>query len=103
MLRECVIDFHCNWDDHLPLLDFSYNNSYHSTISMAPFNGLYGKRCRSPLGLYEVGEFALLGPDFVFEALEKVRVIKDRQKMAQSRQKSFAYNIKRDLEFEVED
>ena len=47
MLRSCVIDFKGSWDDHLPLIDFSYNNRYHSSISMAPFEALYGRRCRS--------------------------------------------------------
>ncbi|WMV37963.1 hypothetical protein MTR67_031348 [Solanum verrucosum] len=47
MLRACVIDFKGSWDDHLPLINFSYNNSYHSSIAMAPFEALYGRRCRS--------------------------------------------------------
>ncbi|WMV25598.1 hypothetical protein MTR67_018983 [Solanum verrucosum] len=50
MLRACVIDFKGNWDDHLPLIEFSYNNSYHSSIGKAPFEELYGRRCRSPIG-----------------------------------------------------
>ena len=62
MLRACVIDFKGNWDDQLPLIEFSYNNSYHSTISMAPFEVVYGRRCRSPVGWYEVGEYAYLVP-----------------------------------------
>ncbi|WMV24814.1 hypothetical protein MTR67_018199 [Solanum verrucosum] len=55
MLRACVIDFKVNSDDHLPLIEFSYNNSYHSSIAMALFKGLYGRRCRSPVGWFEVG------------------------------------------------
>ena len=103
MLRACVIDFKGNWDDHLPLIEFSYNNSYHSSIAMAPFEALYGRRCRSPVGWFEVGEFALLGPEVVYEATKKVRLIRDRLKMAHSRQKSYADNRKRNLEFEVGD
>ena len=72
MLRACVIDFKGNWDDYLPLIEFSYNNSYHSSIAMAPFEALYGRRCRSPVGWFEVGEFALLGPEVVYETTEKV-------------------------------
>ncbi|WMV24926.1 hypothetical protein MTR67_018311 [Solanum verrucosum] len=72
MLRECVIDFKGNWDDHLPLIEFSYNNSYDSSIDMAPFKALYSRRCRSPIGWFEVDEFALLGPEVVYEATEKV-------------------------------
>ena len=62
MLRAYVIDFKCNWDDHLPLIEFSYNNSYHSNIRMAPFEALYGRRCRSPFGWFDVGESYILGP-----------------------------------------
>ena len=54
MLRACVIEFRGNWDDHLPLIEFSYNNSYHSSIGMAPFEELYGRRCRYPVGWFEV-------------------------------------------------
>ncbi|WMV24685.1 hypothetical protein MTR67_018070 [Solanum verrucosum] len=54
MLRACVIDFKGNWDDHLPLIEFAYNNSYHSSIAMAPFEALYGRRCRSPVGWFEL-------------------------------------------------
>ncbi|WMV38319.1 hypothetical protein MTR67_031704 [Solanum verrucosum] len=72
MLRACVIDFKGNWDDHLPLIEFSYNNSYHSSYSMAPFEALCGRSCRSPVGWFEVGEFALLSPSVVYEATKKV-------------------------------
>ena len=103
MLRACVIDFRGNWDDHLPLIEFSYNNSYHSSIGMAPFEALYGRRCRSPVGWFEVGESSILGPEIIHEALEKVRVIKDRLATAYSRQKLYADNRKRPLEFNVGD
>ena len=62
MLRECVIDFKGSLDDHLPLIEFSYNNSYHSSIRMAPFEELYVRRCRSPVGWFEVGESSILLP-----------------------------------------
>ena len=65
MLRPCVIDFKGSWDDNLPLIEFAYNNSYHSGIQMAPYEVLYGRRCRSPVGLFEVGEAALIGTDSV--------------------------------------
>ncbi|WMV58614.1 hypothetical protein MTR67_051999 [Solanum verrucosum] len=76
MLRACVIDFKGNWDDHLPLIEFSYNNSYHSSIAMAPFEARYGRRCRSPVRWFEVGEFSLLGPEVVYEATEKISPMK---------------------------
>src|SRR5688572_23014782 len=103
MLRACVIDFQGSWDEHLPLIEFAYNNSYHASIEMAPFEDLYGRRCRSPVGWFEVGEIALIGPDLVFEAMEKVRLIRERLKLAQSRQKSYSDNRRKDIEFEVSD
>ena len=103
ILRSCVIDFKGNWDNQLPLIEFSYINSYHSSISMAPFEALYGRRCRSPVGWFEVGESSLLGLEIMYDALEKVRVIRDRFKIAYSNQKSYADNRIRVLEFEVGD
>ena len=82
MLRACVIDFKVSLDDHLPLIEFSYNNSYHSSIRMAPFEAMYGRRCRSPVGWFEVGESSILGQEIIHEALEKVRVIRDRLAIA---------------------
>ena len=63
MLRYCVIDFKGSWDDHLRLIEFAYNNSYHSSIQIAPYEALYGRRCRSPVGWFEVGETTLIGPN----------------------------------------
>ncbi|XP_060170798.1 uncharacterized protein LOC132601749, partial [Lycium barbarum] len=103
MLRACVLDFKSNWDDHLPLIEFSYNNSYHASIGMAPFEALYGRRCRSPIGWFELGEAELLGPDLVHQAMEKVKLIQERLKTAQSRQKSYTDVRRRDLEFSVDD
>ncbi|KAH0754464.1 hypothetical protein KY290_024734 [Solanum tuberosum] len=103
MLRACVLELKGSWDDHLPLIEFAYNNNYHSSIGMAPFEALYGRRCRSPVGWFEVGEVSLLGPDLVMEALEKVKMIRERLKMAQSRQKSYADVRRRALEFRVGD
>ncbi|KAD3642358.1 hypothetical protein E3N88_31582 [Mikania micrantha] len=62
MLRACVIDFGGSWDDHLPLMEFSYNNSYHSSIQTAPFEALYGRKCRTPVCWSEIGENQLSGP-----------------------------------------
>ncbi|XP_070034523.1 uncharacterized protein [Nicotiana tomentosiformis] len=74
-----------NWYDHLPLIEFAYNNSYQESIQMALFEALYGRRCRFPIGWFKVGEAQLLGPDMVHQAMENVKVIKKRLKMAQSR------------------
>ena len=77
MLRACALDFKGSWDDHLPLIEFAYNNSFHSSIGMAPFEALYKRKCRSPIGWFEVGEAAVSGPDSVFEAMEKVKLIRE--------------------------
>ncbi|WRX07830.1 Integrase zinc-binding domain - like 2 [Theobroma cacao] len=103
MLRACVIDLGVRWDQYLPLVEFAYNNSFQTSIQMAPFEALYGRRCRSPIGWLEVGERKLLGPELVQDATEKIRMIRQRMLTAQSRQKSYADNRRRDLEFQVGD
>ena len=77
MLRSCVIDFKGSLVEHLPLIEFTYNNSFHSSIRMAPFEALYGRRCRSPIGWYKVGETQIFGPDLVHQAIEDVKVIRE--------------------------
>ncbi|GKE22893.1 putative reverse transcriptase domain-containing protein [Tanacetum coccineum] len=67
MLRACVIDFGKGWVNHLPLVEFSYNNSYHASIKAAPFEALYGRKCRSPICWAEVGEVQLTGLEIVQE------------------------------------
>ena len=83
-----MIDFKGSWDDNLPLIEFAYNNSYHSSIQIAPYEALYRHSCRSHVGWFEVGEAALIGPDSVLYVMEKVQLIRDRLKTAQSHQKS---------------
>ena len=63
MLRTCSMDYTGSWDTHLPLIEFAYNNSYHSSIEMAPFEASVWRRCRSPICWNEVGERRLLGPE----------------------------------------
>ena len=70
MFSACLINFKGSWDDHLLLIEFAYNNSYHSTIQMAPYEALYGRKCRSLVGCFEVGEAALIGPDSVLYSME---------------------------------
>ena len=103
MLRACVLDFGGSWDDHLSLIEFAYNNSYHSSIRMAPHEALYGRRCRTPLCWDQVVDSSVVGTDIVEEANEKIRVIRQRLQTAQSRQKSYADRRCRELEFEVRD
>ena len=101
MLRSCVINYKGSWDDHLPLIEFAYNNSFHASIGMTPYEAFYGRRCRSPIGWYEVGEASIIGPDLVYEVMEKVKCIRGKMKEAQDRQISYQDNRRRDLEFEV--
>ena len=85
MIRARALNFKGSLDDHLPLIEFAYNNSFHSSIGMAPFKALYERKCRSPIGWFKVGEAAVSGPDSVFEAMEKVKLITKILKTAQSR------------------
>ena len=103
MLRACVMDFGGGWERYLPLAEFAYNNSYQASIQMAPYEALYGRKCRSPIGWFEVGESQLLGPELVQEASEKVKLIRERLLAAQSRQKAYADHRRRELEFSVGD
>jgi hypothetical protein len=99
MLRACVLEFKGAWDEYMPLAEFAYNNSYQSSIQMAPYEALYGRRCRAPLCWDEVGERKILGPDIIQETEEKVRLIHERLRSAQSRQKSYADGKRRDIHF----
>nr|GEY34959.1 putative reverse transcriptase domain-containing protein [Tanacetum cinerariifolium] len=103
MLWACVIDFGSSWDKHLPLVEFSYNNSYHTSIKAAPFKALYGRNCRSPVCWSEVGESQLTGLELVRETTEKIVQIKNRLLTARSRQKSYADLKRRLTKFEVGD
>ena len=87
MLRACMLDFKGSWEDHLHLVEFSYNNNYHASIKMPPFEALYGRKCRSPLFWDEVGERRHLGPEIITETVDKVRIIRDHLVAAQDRQK----------------
>ncbi|OMO80899.1 reverse transcriptase [Corchorus capsularis] len=103
MLRACAIDMKGAWDDHLPLVEFAYNNSYQANIQMAPYEALYGRKCRSPVCWDEVGERKLLGPEIVQQTVDKIQLIRERLRTAQSRQKSYADIRRRTLEFDVGD
>ncbi|GKF54161.1 putative reverse transcriptase domain-containing protein [Tanacetum coccineum] len=103
LLRACVIDFGKGWDRHLPLVEFSYNNSYHTSIKAAPFEALYDRKCRSPICWTEVGDAQLTGPEIVHETTKKIIQIKKRIQAARDRQKSYADRRCKPLEFEVGD
>ncbi|GJZ74731.1 putative reverse transcriptase domain-containing protein [Tanacetum coccineum] len=103
MLRACIIDFGGSWDVHLPLVEFSYNNSYHSSIQCASFEALYGRKCRSPVLWAEIREGSLIGPELVLQMTDKVVLIKEKLKAARDRQKSYADKRRKPLEFRVGD
>ena len=99
MLRACTLEWSGNWDEYLFLVEFAYNNSYQSSIGMAPFEALYGRKCRAPICWNEVGERKIEGPELVQITSEKVELAKQKMKEAQSRQKSYADKHRRPLEF----
>jgi len=90
LLRTCVLDNLGSWDEILPLVEFTYNNSYQTSIGMAPFEALYGRKCRTPLCWFQDGESMLIGPELIQQTNEKVKKIQDRLKTSFSRQKSYA-------------
>ncbi|GKA97422.1 putative nucleotidyltransferase, ribonuclease H, partial [Tanacetum coccineum] len=103
MLRACVLDSRGSWDVHLPLVEFSYNNSYHSSVRCASFEALYGRKCCFLIMWAEVGEGQLIGPKLVQETTEKISQIKDRLNVARDHQKSYVDKRRKPLEFSVGD
>jgi hypothetical protein len=85
MLRACAIDCDKNWDKYLSLAEFAYNNSYQSSLKMAPFEALYERRCRTPLNWSQPGEREIFGHDLVTEAERKVKLIRKNLEVAQAR------------------
>ncbi|GKA04294.1 putative nucleotidyltransferase, ribonuclease H [Tanacetum coccineum] len=102
MLRACVMDFGKGWDRHLPLIEFSYNNSYHTSIKVAPLRRCMCM-CRSPIYWAEVGDAQLTGPEIVRETIEKIIQIKHRLQASRDRQRSYADKRRKPLEFQVGD
>ena len=90
MLRACILDFKGSWDEHFPLVEFAYNNSYQASVSMPPYEALYGRKCRSPIHWDEVGERQMLGPELVQHTVDKVKLIRQRLQAVRGRQKSDA-------------
>ncbi|GJS13428.1 putative reverse transcriptase domain-containing protein [Tanacetum coccineum] len=102
-LRAWVIDFVNGWDKHLPLVEFSYNNSYHTSINVAPFEALYSRKCRLPVCWAEVGDSQLTGPEIIHETTEKIIQIKSRIQATRDHQKSYADVRRKDLKFQIRD
>ncbi|KAA0066441.1 putative Retrotransposon protein [Cucumis melo var. makuwa] len=103
MLRACVLQLKGSWDTHLPLMKFAYNNSYQSSIGMAPYEVLYGRPCRTLVCWNEVGERKLVGLELVQTTTNNIKLIRENLKIAQDRQKSYADKRRRNLEFQVGD
>jgi hypothetical protein len=101
MLRACVLEHPGSWDQDLPWAEFSYNNSFQESIKMAPFEVLYGCRCRTPLNWIDLGEKVIFGPNLVEEAESIVRRVQENLKAAKSRQETYANKRRRPLEFKV--
>ncbi|KAL6223443.1 hypothetical protein ACLB2K_006830 [Fragaria x ananassa] len=85
MPRACALQFRGSWDKNLSLMEFAYNNNFHSSIGMAPFEALYRRQCHTPLCWNEIGERELCGPEIIHDTNEKIKVVRDRLKVAQSR------------------
>ena len=103
MLRGYVLDFPGSWDGYISLMEFAYNDSYQSSISMTPYEALYGRKCRNPICWIELNEHKVIGPDIVKDTEEKVWIIQQRLKAASDRQNSYADLKRKDIEYEVSD
>ena len=101
MLTNCVIGYEGSWDRHIPLVEFMYNNNFQSSIGMAPYEALYGRKCRTPLCWTELNEKKVIGFDLIQETEEKVKMIRERLKIATDRQKSYADMKRKDIRYKV--
>ena len=103
MLQGCVMEFTRSWDRYIPLIEFSYNNSYQSSISKAPYEALYGRRYRTLMCWTELHEHKIIGPDLAKDIEEKVQIIQQRLKATNDRQRSYVNLRRKDIEYEVGD
>ena len=100
LLRACIIEQQGSWMDCLPLIEFTYNNSYQASIGMAPFEALYGRKCKTPICWYDDGEAVLLGPEMLQQINEQVKLIREKIKASQDRQKSYYDRRRKPLDFQ---
>ena len=96
-----MIDYEGSWDRHIPLVEFMYNNSFQSSIEIAPYEALYGRKYRTPLCWTELSEKKVIGSDLIWETEEKVKMIRERLKVSTDRQKSYADMKRRDIQYEI--
>ena len=99
--EECQRSFDKELYRHIPLVEFVYNNSFQSSIGMAPYEALYGRKCRTPLCWTELSEKKVIGPDLIQEIEEKVKMIRERLKVANDRQKSYVDMKRKDIRYEI--
>ena len=97
------MEFTGSWDRYIPLIEFSYNNSYQLSIGMAPYEALYGRRCRTPVCWTKLNEHKVIGLNIVKDTEAKVQVIRQSLKAASDRQKSYVDLKRKDIEYEVGD
>ena len=98
-MKACVLKFRGDWDEHLPMVEFTYNNSYHASIGMPPYKALHRKKCKPPIYWDEIGDRQVLGSKLIQDATNKVKIIRQRMQVAQSHQKSYADKRCKPLEF----
>jgi hypothetical protein len=98
-----VLEQGVSWTGYLSLIEFTYNNNFHWSIRITPFEALHGRRCRKLLCWYELGESAMLGPEVVQQTTEKVKMIQEKMKASHSRKKSYHDKRRKDIEFQVGD
>ena len=96
-----MIEYEGSWDRHIPLVEFVYNNSFESSIRMVPYEALYGRKCRTPLCWTKLSEKKVIGPDLIQETKEKVKMNRERLKVANDRQKSYADMKRKDIRYEI--
>jgi len=103
MLRACALEFQQSWVKSLNLVEFSYNNSFHASIGMAPYEALYGRKCRSPTCWSDISDSLILGPELIQDTVEQIKVIRAKLKAAQDRQKSYADLRRKPISYDVGD
>ena len=101
MLRTCVIDYGGSWDRYISLIESVYNSSFQSSIGMAPYEALYGRMCRTPLCWIELSKKKVISLDLIQENEEKVKMIRERLKVAADRQKSYVDLKRKDIQHEI--
>ena len=98
-----MIVYKGSWDRHIPLVEFVYNNSFQSSIGMAPYKALYGRKCRTSMFLTELSEKKVISPDLIQETEEKVKMIKEILKVTADRQKSYADLKRKNIQYDIDE